>query len=170
MRLRLDRNREFRLLEPSSGPALFWPGFAPNPWWRPVTYGGYDTGRTARGGSLLSGPEGVIERAFDAFAARSRGGVTDDIAFWDHLERVYLVSVCFNKHEGYADEEEARMAFVEPPWPGFVHERDGGFTDSGRTAFMKVTAAPIDEPDTYSSAEPGSPSDSERSHRSPLRN
>lgn len=152
--IELDRNREFRLLEPASGPGLYWPGFAPNPWWRPVTYGDYETGRTARGASLLAGGEGVIERAFDAFDARARGDVPDEVAFWEHLERVYLVSICFNKHEGYSEEEEARMVFVEPPWAGFVHERVGGFHASGRTAFMKVAAAPIDEPDTYSISNP----------------
>lgn len=152
--IELDRDREFRLLQPSSGPALYWPGFAPSPWWRPVTYGDYETGRTARGGSLLAGREGVMEFAFNAFDARARGDVSDEAAFWEHLERAYLVSVCFNKHEGYTEEEEARMVFVEPPFPSFVHERDGGFHESGRTAYMKVAAAPVDEPDTYSISSP----------------
>ena len=41
------------------------------------------------------------------------------------VQRAYLASVCFNKHEGYAEEEEARMVFVEPPWPGPAPTRPG---------------------------------------------
>ena len=96
-----------------------------------------------------------MEHALNEFSARARGDRADDVAFREHLERAYLASVCFNKHEAYAEEEEARMVFVEPPWPGFVHHRDGGFSPSGRTAYMEVAAAPIDEPDTYSVFSPG---------------
>jgi hypothetical protein len=153
--LEFDRNRDFRVLEPPSGPAIFWPGFAPSPWWRPVTYGDYENGRTARGGSLLFGREGIMEHALNEFAARARGERPDQAAFWEHLEQAYLVSVCFNKHEAYIEEDEARMVFVEPPWPGFVHEREGGFNPSGRTTYMQVAAARDDEPDAYSISSPG---------------
>jgi len=153
--LELDRNAEYRLLEPSSGPSLYWPGFAPSPWWRPVTYGDYENGRTARGANLLTGREGIAEHALNEFAARARGERPDEVAFWDHLEQSYLVSVCFNKHEAYAEEEEARLVFVEPPFPGFVHERAGGFGPTGRTAFVKAAAA-SDDPDSYSVGTPGS--------------
>lgn len=154
--LELDRNSEFRLLEPASGRRLYWPGFAPSPWWRPVTYGDYESGRTARGGNLLMGRGGIMEHALNEFASRAQGERADEVAFWEHLEQAYLRSVCFNKHEAYAEEEEARVAFIEPPWPDFVRERAGGFNPSGRTAYIPVAAAaPTDEADTYSVSNPG---------------
>ncbi|MGN6412518.1 hypothetical protein [Flexivirga sp.] len=148
--LEFDRNREFRVLEPPSGRALYWPGFAPAPWWRPVTYGDYENGRTSRGGNLLFGREGIMEHALNEFAARERDERPDEIAFWEHLEQAYLASVCFNKHEAYAEEEEARLVFVEPPFPGFVYERAGGFNSSGRTAYMKIAVAGDGDLDSYS--------------------
>ena len=96
-----------------------------------------------------------MEHALNEFAARAQGERPDEVAFWEHLEQAYLSSVCFNKHEAYAEEEEARLVFVEPPFPGFVHEREGGFNPSGRTAYMKVAAAQDDDPDGYSVQSPG---------------
>lgn len=136
--IELDRDAEYRLLGPA--PTLHRPGFTPYPWWRAVTYGDYDTGHSARGGSLFHGSDGIVEYLLDEFAAKSRGLRPDEVAFGEHLEAAYLSSVCFNKHSAYSEEEETRLAFIEPPSEGFVHHRDGGFSPSGRTSYLKVTA------------------------------
>lgn len=141
--IELDLNTEFRILGPQH---LYRPGFAPNPWWRMVTYGDYDVGRSQRGGSLIHGREGIMEIALNEFAARSRGERPDEQAFWEHLEANYVSSVCFNKHHAYADEEETRLAFVDPPFADFVHMRSGGYAPSRSTAYLKVVA---DESDLY---------------------
>lgn len=152
--IELKRNTEFRLLQPESGTPLYWPGFAPTPWWRTVTYGDYENGRSSRGGSLTWGSDGIMEHVLNEFAANARGERPDEVAFWEHLEASYLRSVCFNKHEAYAEEDETRLAFIEPPFAGYVYERTGGYGPSGKTAFMKVAA---DHTDPLSYSTPQAP-------------
>lgn len=147
--IELKRSTEFRVLQPESGVPVFWPGFAPTPWWRSVTYGDYQSGRSSRGGDLTWGSDGIMEHVLNEFAAKARGDRPDDVAFWEHLEANYLRSVCFNKHEAYAEEDETRLAFIEPPFDGYVHERDSAYNPAGKTAYMKVAADPSD-PMAYS--------------------
>lgn len=136
--LELERDSEFRLLQPGSAPALCMPAFVPFPWWRPVDYGPYyDEWGLSRG--KFVGRNGVMESILDGFAAKVRGDITDEELFWDELERVYLTSVCFSKHQGYAGEEEVRLVFAEPPSPAYVHRRAGRFGRS-QTAYMEVTS------------------------------
>jgi hypothetical protein len=147
--IELKRNTEYRLLQADSGQPLYWPGFAPAPWWRAVTYGDYENGRSARGGSLLWSSDGIMEHVLNEFAARERGNRPDETAFWEHLEANYLRSVCFNKHEAYAEEEETRLAFIEPPFLGYVHQRAGGYGAPGSTSYIKAAADP-ENLDAYS--------------------
>lgn len=100
----------------------------------------FHTGHSARGGSLFHGSDGIVEYLLDEFAAKSRALRPDEVAFGENLEAASLSSVCFNKHSAYSEEEETRLAFIELPSEGFVHHRDGGFSPSARTAYLKVTA------------------------------
>jgi hypothetical protein len=93
----------------------------------------------------------VIEEALNCFNASRNGAVRDREAMYDHLERVYLSAVCFHKHEGYAEEEEVRIALPETPFDEYVFERVGGYAESGRTSYLKLAAAgPESDAATYS--------------------
>jgi len=147
--LELERNSEFRLLQPQSAPALCMPAFAPFPWWRPVDYGPYyDDWAPSRG--RFFGRNGIMEPILNEFAAKARGDVTDEVLFWDELERQYVTSVCLSKHQGYEGEHEVRLVFAEPPLPDYVHHRAGRF-GRVRTAYMEV-AADCTDPQAYSVA------------------
>jgi hypothetical protein len=147
--IQFDPDQEVRILGTTAAPKLFIPDFAPIPRWRDVTYDRYVPNFTE---FSRHGLGWVIEEALSTFAALRQGRlVVDQEGMYDHLERVYLSAVYFHKHEGYEEEEEVRIAVPEPPLDDYVFERDGGYSASGHTSYLKLAAAG-DDPDvtTYS--------------------
>lgn len=135
--IRFETDTEFRLKQPPGAPDLYFPDSAPLPYWRGVTYGAFEKWSRWRDDPLFQ----VIDHALDAFAALRDGRAVGERQVLESLQRRLLMCVCWHKHPAYEEEEEARIAFAEPPVAQYIHTREGRFPGAPTVRYLELVAA-----------------------------